>query len=144
MKPRGRVLHFAVSGVLLGGGAVESGCASKVDDAYSNTGPMSPPHEELHVNPGPDEDPPGAAEGGAAEGGPAAEGGAAADGGAADGGPGDPKEIVDVNPGPQEPPAKPETSTVIVNTAPTPQPIVEEPSTNNVRKVEEPARKRKR
>lgn len=137
MKPRGRVLHFAVSGMLVGGGAVASGCASKVDDPYTNTGPMVPPGEELHVNPGPDEDPAGAADGGAVDGG-------AADGGAADGGPDDPKEIVDVNPGPQEPPAKPETGTVIVNTAPTPQPIVEEPSTNNVRKVEEPTRKRKR
>jgi hypothetical protein len=133
MKPRGRVLHFAVTGVLLGGGTVASGCASKVDDAYSNTGPMSPPQEELHVNPGPDEDPAGAAEGGAAEGdGAAAEGGgAAADGGAAaEGGASDPKEIVDVNPGPQEPPAEP------------PPELVEEPSTNNVRKVEEPKRKR--
>ena len=141
MKPRDRVLHFAVSGALLGGGAVEAGCRPKHNEEYSNTGPMNPPYDDdLHVNPGPDEDP-GAADGAAAEGGAAVEGGAA-EGGAAEGGP----AVVDVNPGPveQPDPAPKPPSTVIVNTAPQPTPEVGEPSTNNVRKVEEPARKRKR
>lgn len=127
MKPRGRVLHFAVSGVLVGGGAVEAGCRPKHNEEYSNTGPMSPPYDDdLHVNPGPDEDP-------GAEGGAPADDGAAAENGAApqaEGGPGEPQEVE---------PAAPDT-------APEPQPEPDPslaPSTNNIRKVEEPARKRK-
>jgi hypothetical protein len=52
MKKQGtgrRVLHFAVSGALLGG--VGIGCAAK-NGPRTNEGP-----QELHVNPGPDETP---------------------------------------------------------------------------------------
>ena len=121
MKRHGRALHFAVTSALLGGIGV--GCASK-GVTRTNTGYMDEPvpEEQLHVNPGPDEDP-GAAEGGAAEGG-AAEGGAAeggaAEGGAAGGTPEEPQP--EVNPGP----------------VPEPEPVEPDISTNNVRKVEEP------
>jgi hypothetical protein len=49
MKSR-RVLHFAVSGALLGGVGV--GCAAK-NGPRTNEGP-----QELHANPGPNEAPP--------------------------------------------------------------------------------------
>lgn len=117
MKRHGRALHFAVTGALLGG--VGIGCATR-GGPHTNTGIMGEPEpeEQLHVNPGPDEDP-GAAEGGGAEGG-AAEGGAA-EGGAAEGGAPD-EPLPDVNPGPVD----------------APDPSKLEPSTNNVRKVDEP------
>lgn len=119
MKRHGRALHFAVTGALLGGAGI--GCAPR-GVTLTNTGYTDEPEpeEQLHVNPGPDEDP-GATEGGAAEGG-AADGGAA-DGGAADGGAPQPE----VNPGPVDEPEPSE-----------PDPSVREPSTNNVRKVDDP------
>jgi hypothetical protein len=61
----GRVLHFTVTGALLGGMGL-GGCTPKSVGPHTNTGYMGepPPAEPLHVNEGPDEDP-GAAEGGA-------------------------------------------------------------------------------
>jgi hypothetical protein len=119
MKRQGRVLHFAVTGALLGSAGI--GCTSKHHGLPTNPGPMDgpPPEEQLHVNPGPDEDP-GAAEGGGAE------------GGGAEGGPGEPP--LDVNPGPvesgtndvrkveDEPGAAPEPNVRYVNTVRQPDP----------------------
>jgi hypothetical protein len=140
MKRHGRALHFAVTGALLGG--VGIGCANK-GVTLTNTGYMDEPEpeEQLHVNPGPDEDP-GAAEGGAAEGG-VAEGGAA-DGAAAEGGtPEEPQPRV--NPGPSaepepKPPVEPDISTNNVRKVDDPgsPSNVKHPIRTNVRKVEEP------
>ena len=138
----GRVLTFAVTGALLGGVGV-GGCG-KYRGPFINPGPSElhppQPEEELHVNPGPDEDPgAGEGDGGAADGG-------AADGGAADGGaPDDAPPDADVNPGPVDQPKPP----VIVNTVKQPEPTPEPPedigtSTMNIRKVDEPPPKPKK
>jgi hypothetical protein len=90
MKQRGRVLHFAVTGVLLGG--VGIGCAAK--GPHTNTRHVE--EEEVHANPGPNQPPD--ADGGAAD------GGAAPDEPVPDAvneAPVDEPEPADVNPGPQ-------------------------------------------
>lgn len=51
----GRVLHFAVTGALLGGVGV--GCAKHGPLVNTQPAEEPQPEEPLHVNPGPDEDP---------------------------------------------------------------------------------------
>jgi hypothetical protein len=119
----GRVLHFAVTGALLGGAGI--GCANpNKNGSYLNTGMVDepPPDDEVHANPGPNGDP------GADE--PAPDH-------VNEGPVEEPPEPVHVNTV-KEPEPGSSTAKVIVNPAKEPAPEVIEPSTNNVRKVEEP------